>query len=196
MADLISLRKEIKSKKPNFIRQRYHTKARLAKNWRKSRGRHSKLRLAKGGHRAAPTTGYGSPSAVRGFDKSGLKPVIVSNSAELLNIQKGQGALISSVVGNRKRLSLVEEALKKNIPVINIKDLKAFIEKTKKEFEERVQRRKDKLSKKKKEPKKEAKKEVKKEVKKEEPKKPEEKTEDDKKVEDKKEKDKILATKK
>jgi len=184
--DILALRREQKSRKPDFIRQRYHTKVRLEKKWRKPRNKQAKLRQGKRGHRAKVKPGYCSPRAVRGFDRSGLKPVIVANVNELLGIKKGEGAIISSKVGNKKRLSLAEQAIKNNIQVINIKDLNKFVEKIKKEFEQRTAKKKEVEEKKKKEKKKEVKKTEKKE----------EKLEEEKKLEEKKEKDRILATKK
>ena len=40
----LELRKKIKSKKPDFIRQDFHKK-RLKKKWKRPRGLHSKVRL-------------------------------------------------------------------------------------------------------------------------------------------------------
>ena len=148
-----------------------------------------------------PSPGYGSPAAVRGLDRLGLKPVVVSNSDQLLKLQKGEGAVISSSVGAKKRLAIVEQAMKKNIRIINIKDLKKFVEDAKKAFEERVEKKKQ-MKKEAKKTKTEAKKEeAKKEVREEkkaaakkEPK-AEETTEKEKQLEEKKEKDKVLTQK-
>ena len=144
--------------------------------------------MAKRGHGSMPSPGYGSPAQVRGFDKSGLKLVVVSNLGQLSGIKKDEGIIISSTLGMRKKLMLIEEALKKKLAVVNVKDLGKFTEQAKKAFEERVAQRKEKLAKQK-----AKKKEVKKEKKKEEKK--EEKTDEEKQIEEKKEKDKILSTK-
>ncbi len=137
-----------------------------------------------------PCPGFGSPSAVRGLHASGLKPVLVSNAEQLLKLNKEEGAVISSKVGMKKRLALVDEASKNNITIINIKDIKKFVEEKKKAFEERIAKKKTEEEKKKAE--KEKAKKAKKAAKEEKP--AEEKAEE-KKVEEKKEKDKILAQK-
>lgn len=193
MADLLKIRQEQKSRKPNFIRQRYHTKASLGLHWRKPKQKQSKLRRGKRGHRAMPSPGYGSPASVRGLDRSGLVPVKVSNEQQLSDMKKGEGAVIASTVGAKKRLAIVELAVKNNIKLLNIKDAKKFIEDAKKAFEERIAKKKSEAEKKKAE---KAKKVKEKKTQKEEAKEEKTKAPDQKLAEEKKEKDKILTQKK
>jgi large subunit ribosomal protein L32e len=189
--DMLKIRQKQKSRKPDFVRQKYHTKASLPLHWRKPKQKQSKMRLCRKGHRPMPSTGYGSPAAVRGFDRSGLKPVRVSNLNALLQVAKGEGAVIASEVGTLKRILLAEQAIKNKIHVLNIKDLSKYVEEAKKAFEERIAKKKsEKKTKEEKKAKKPEKKQAEKKAEKAEEK-PEEKA-----IEEKKQKDKILTQKK
>ena len=188
--DAIKLRKSIKGKKPDFVRQDAHKKKKLASSWRKPRGLQSKMRLAKKGYRKSVTVGYGSPRAARGLDKSGLMPVNVSTIRELEALDKNkEGAVISANVGRKKKADLLRKAESLNISVLNIKDIKAYLQNLEKEMKEKKAEKE--AEKKKKEQKKE---QLKKEA---EKKKTIEETlsEDDKKKKEKEEKDKLLTKK-
>ena len=56
--ELLELRKQIKNKKPDFIRQDAHKKKKLGKKWRKARGLHSKIRLKLRGRGKFVSNGY------------------------------------------------------------------------------------------------------------------------------------------
>ena len=100
MEDLLKIRKKMKAKKPNFIRQDAHKKAEISKKWRKARGLQSKMRLCKKGYRRSPSKGYRTPAAVRGLHESGVSAVVVYSKKDLEQI-KDEGAIIAaSVVGN------------------------------------------------------------------------------------------------
>ncbi len=123
MTDLLSLRKQIKSRKPHFARQDVLKKSRLDDTWRKPKGMHSKMRHHKKGYSAYVETGWGSPVEVKGLHKSGLKPVVVNNIGQVATIDaKTEGAVIASHVGNRLKVALIEALLKKNVKILNIKD--------------------------------------------------------------------------
>ncbi|MBW3012176.1 50S ribosomal protein L32e [Candidatus Woesearchaeota archaeon] len=186
---LIEIKQQHSKRKPYFLRQCTHKLKALKIKWRKPKGLHSKLKNAKAGHSKSVKVGYRAPAVVRTMHPSGLFPVAVSNVADLGKISGGQGALVSSTVGLRKKLQIVDEAKKKNIAILNIKEIEKFVEQANALLEKRKQARKEMLEGKEK---KKAKKK-KKEEKKEEPK--EEKTVEEKKVEEKKEKDKILTSK-
>lgn len=187
---LVELKKEMKKKKPYFIRQSIYKKKCLKWAWRRPRGLHSKLRNAYAGHNPRVKIGYSSPAEIRTMLPSGFFPVIVCCASDLSKIGKSQGALISSAVGMKKKIEILEEAKKKNIVVLNIKEIDKFVNDAKQEFEKRKQEKKEKLSKK--EQAKKAKKVEKKTEKKEAA---EEKTPEQQKAEEKKEVDKILTQK-
>lgn len=143
---LLELRKKIKSTKPDFVVKESHYVTALNKRWRFPRGRHSKVRQEHNGRPALVTAGYGSPKAVRGLHPSGLEEVLVHNSVELLSLNPvQQGAVLSSGLGGRKKLSLLTLATEKRIPVLNVKDAALAAEELKKAFAARVKVRQDKL---------------------------------------------------
>ncbi|MBW2983695.1 50S ribosomal protein L32e [Candidatus Woesearchaeota archaeon] len=186
--NLLELRKQIKGKKPKFVRQDLKKK-RVSKNWRRPRGIDSKLRLKLKGHAKKVSIGYGSPKKVKGLHKSGLKVVFVSSPADLDGINKEkEGAIIKGSVGLRKKVELVNKAKEKGIKILNLKDpdqfLKCVVElmKKKKEEKRKIAEKKEKKAKqlKEKAKKKEEKGELADKIKSEEERKEEEKMEKDK----------------
>ena len=198
--ELIELRKKMKKKKPDFIRQDSHKKPEICPNWRKPRGMHSKIRLKKKGYRRMPNPGYRSPAEVRGFDRSGLVPVLLKNLGQLEGIDKDkQGIIISSSLGNKKRLEAMKLAKEKGIKILNIKDPEKYAKEAEESMKKKKELKKQKTEKKEKK-KKEAKEKPKEEKK--EPEKAEEKSgvegvlaDEEKKAKEKKEKDKALIKK-
>lgn len=181
---LLEQRKTLKSKKPKFSRQDSHKKPKLGTKWRRPKGLQSKMRLNRRGYKRSISKGWKSPKAVRGLDKTGLHPIMVQTLNQLKNIDKeSQSIIISAVVGKKKKIDIVKEALKLNLQIINF-DAKVYLEKVEKELKEK------KAAKEEKEKKKEEKK------KKEEPKKKETieeaLTEEEKEQQEKKERDKEL----
>lgn len=190
MKKLIELRKKIKSKKPEFVRQDAHKKPKLGWKWRKPRGLHSKVRMGKKGYRRKPAQGYGSPKAVAGLHKSGLKPIRIFNLNDLAKVKPDkEGAVIAQSVGKKNKIELIKKAEESGIKVLNIKDTKKYLEKIKEEKEKQKKKKAERLEKKKKSKGKEKTKE------KEKTKKEEGKTDEEKKEEAKREKDKILTKK-
>ncbi len=124
---LLSIRKEIKSRKPKFIRQEYHKRKKLARKWRQPKGMHSKLRQKFKGHLKHPSPGYRLPKKIRSLDKSGLKPIIASNSDELNYVSKDHGVIISKSVGLKKKIEILKKAKEKGIVVLNVKNIDEFL---------------------------------------------------------------------
>jgi len=174
--ELLEHRKKMKKKKPEFVRQEYHKRKKLPKNWRRPRGFHSKLRLRRKGKPARVAIGYGTPKSVRHLTTEGLKKVIVSNLSELKNLGKDEIAVLSRTVGNRKRLEILKEAQKASIKIHNVPKIKEAMDKIENKIKEKKQKKQAKKEKEKSK-KKEKKKEEKPEEKKEEPKKEEVKDE-------------------
>ena len=130
MKEKLELRKKIKSKKPDYIREDHHKKKAVSKAWRGPRGRHSKMRHGFQGHRSTLEVGYGSPREVKYLHKSGLLPVVVCNLAELSAIEKTkQAAVISATVGTKKKVELVKKAKELSIKIINIKNTDDYLNK-------------------------------------------------------------------
>lgn len=190
----LELRKRMKRKKPDFVRQDSHKKGEIKPRWRRPRGMHSKMRLKKKGYRKMPNAGYRSPKDVRGLDISGLVPVFITSLKQLDAVAKDtQGIMISSSLGNKKRLGALKAAKEKGIKVLNIKNPDNCINK----IEENMAKRKEKKKKKteKKAEKKEAKKEEKPKAEKKKEGLKEMVGEEEKKMKEKKEKDKALIKK-
>jgi large subunit ribosomal protein L32e len=191
---LMETRRAIKRRKPKFMRQDIQKKKRLKRNWRRPKGSDSKMRVLLKGYRQSVSKGWKSPSEIRGLNRDGLRPKLISNLAELAGVNpKTDILVISSAVGNRKRIIIMEEAIKKGIKIANYKEpqkkvdtIKQVIqkrkddrEKTKTERDQKKEKAKKDADKKKASEKKEA---------------DAEKTEEEKKIEDKKEKDKLLIS--
>lgn len=117
---MLELRRKIKRKKPEFLRQNWFRHPRLGKKWRSPRGIQSKLRRHIKGKGFLPKPGYGSPAAVRGLHPSGLKEVLVYNPDELKKIDNKTDCIrIASEVGRKKRREIIEKAEKLKIKVLN-----------------------------------------------------------------------------
>lgn len=124
---LLELRKNIKSKKPDFLRQDAHKVKKLDQNWRRPKGRHSKMRFKLRGYRKSPSMGYSSPVEARGLNKDGLKEVLVNNIKDLGKINDNEIALLSSGMGLRKRIEVLKKAKEQRLMISNIKDIDSFI---------------------------------------------------------------------
>jgi large subunit ribosomal protein L32e len=190
MADkkrLLAIRKKLKQRTPNFNAVKNHTKIRLKL---KPRWRHSwnKQKKHKVGRAVTVRVGFKGPAGVRGLSRNGFEQVIVSSPDAIKRLTVEQGAVIGSTVGTKKKIEMVEYAIKNNIQILNIKDVKSFVEKAKGEFDKRVaDKKKYKEETKKRIEKKQEKSAEKKEA-------SDAKAEPEKKTEEKKEHDKILTT--
>ena len=192
---LLELRARIKKKKPKFATQDAHKHKRVKTNWRRPRGLHSKMRLAKRGHRKKVNIGYGSPSLVKGFMKNGLLPVNISNSAGLTELDKAKHSVIlGRKVGIRKKVAIAKECKKLGLNICNIPDIDAYLKSIDTMIAEKKEAKLAKIRAKEQRKKKESvKKKKEKPAEKAAP--TEEKMPEEKEQTDKKEQDKILITK-
>lgn len=192
---MMELRRQIKSRKPEFIRQDYGKIISLKRKWIKSRGLHSKLRLNRKGHRKNVSRGFGSPREVRGLSREGLTPVLVGNEKQLKGIDVSKEGIIISHIGLKNKISILKGAVARKIKVINIKDPSAYLKKAEEDLKKRKDAKAtaDEIKKRKKEDLKKKAEEKEKEAKKE--KLEETLTDEEKKEQDKKEKDKVLTQK-
>ncbi len=117
---LFNIRKIQKSKKPKFNKYCYHKFKRLSKSWRRPRGLQSKQRRGILGKGSIVKIGYGSPSEVRGLHPSGYDEVMVYNIDDLsLVSQEYEAIRISSSVGSRKRIDIINKAKELEIKILN-----------------------------------------------------------------------------
>jgi len=115
-----------KRKKPRFLRKDWHKCIRLGGSsgtkkkrvWRRSRGRHNKLRQKWKGRQKMPSIGYGSPNAIRGMIQ-GMNPVMINNLNDLMKVGKGQIGVVSGKMGTRKKVELAKKASTMNIKFSN-----------------------------------------------------------------------------
>jgi len=127
---LLEIRKDIKSRKPKFIRQDFHKKSGLKKKWRKPKGLHSKLRLNIRGKVRSVSQGYRSPKKVRSLHKSGLEIKVIKSEKDLEGLDPKKYCLvISSNLGNKKKITLLKKIKDIRFKILNIKNPDNYIKK-------------------------------------------------------------------
>lgn len=189
--NLLEVRKEMKERKPDFVRQDNPKRMKVNYKWRKPKGIHSKIRHKFKGRRKMPSPGYKSPREAKGLHFSGLMSVGVSSAIDIAKIRKeSEGAVIARSVGIKKKLEILKKARELNVSILNlnineqIKKIEDFISSKKKKTAVETKKAEAKE------------KEAKAKTTKEEAEKPKEKTElsgKDKKEIERKEQDKILT---
>lgn len=120
MRRLLKTKKRIATKRPKFVKSESWRYKRVSPNWSRPRGLDNRIRRRIKGWPASPNVGYGSPRLTRYIHPSGLEEVMVYNVGDLSIIDPAtQAARIAGSVGARKRILIVEEALKRNIKILN-----------------------------------------------------------------------------
>lgn len=119
---LLSLRKKMQLKRPEFARQESWRYKKLDVSWRRPRGIDNKVGKAKKGWPASPKIGYRGPRMVRTLHPSGFAEVLVFNIGDLDSLDPDvQVARIGGGVGGRKRTLIIGEATKRGIHIINVR---------------------------------------------------------------------------
>lgn len=118
--ELLKLRSEIKSHKPDFVRQESWRYKRVKPNWRKPKGIDSKMRKQKSGWPKIVKVGYRGPKVARYLHPSGFYDKLVHNVNELSLLDPKKDAVrIAATVGKRKRKEIIEKAKELKIKVLN-----------------------------------------------------------------------------
>ncbi|HLD19050.1 MAG TPA: eL32 family ribosomal protein [Candidatus Nanoarchaeia archaeon] len=170
--------------KPEFRREDRTKKVRLKGRWRRPKGIHSKMRHGFRGRAPVVNPGYKLADELRGLDKEGKTIVYISTIGDIGGLKpENHTIIISSSVGAKLRLSIIEAASKSGLKIVNIRNPVSYSDNVKKQlaenkmFKEKLKKEKEAKQKKKPEPKKEA----------------SEKTEEEKKEEERLEKEKVLT---
>ena len=118
--ELLKLREEIASRRPEFVRQESWRYKRVKPSWRKPKGIDSKMRLRVKGWPKIVKIGYRGPAAVRGLHPSGYRDVLVYNVSDLEHLNpETEAARIAHTVGAKKRMEILAKAKELGIKVLN-----------------------------------------------------------------------------
>ena len=117
---LMKLRKRMSQRRPKFAQFESWRYVRIKDHWRQPKGIDNHMRQNRKGWPRSVNIGYGSPRSVRGLHPSGMEEVAVYNLGDLAIIDpETQVARIGGSVGARKRSTIVSEAGKQGIRVLN-----------------------------------------------------------------------------
>ena len=116
------IRKQIKKRTPEFLREEWFRYKRIPKNWRRPDGITSKMRINLKYRPSKVRVGFRGPKEVRGLHSSGFEEVMAYNVADLENVDpKKQAVRIGSTVGTKKRLKIAKRAEELEIRILNMK---------------------------------------------------------------------------
>ena len=116
------VRRQIKQRTPQFLREEWFRYKRIPKNWRRPDGITSKMRINLKYRPSKVRVGFRGPREVRGLHSSGFEEVIVHNVVDLENVNpKKQAARISGTVGTKKRTEIAKRAEELEIRLLNLK---------------------------------------------------------------------------
>ncbi|KYK33737.1 MAG: 50S ribosomal protein L32 [Thermoplasmatales archaeon SG8-52-3] len=117
----LGLRKQIKKRTPNFLREEWFRYKKLSKNWRKPDGISSKMRINLKYRPSKVSVGFRGPKEVRGLHSSGFEEIMVYNVNDLKGINpKKQAARIGSSVGTKKRMDIEKKANELEVRILNL----------------------------------------------------------------------------
>ena len=103
--------------------------------WRRSKGRHAKIRQKWKGYSQMPSVGYKGPRNTRNFIE-GKKSVLIHNMAELIKLNSNEIGIISKTIGKKSKIELAKKALELKSNLLNL-DASEYLEHIKKEQEEK-----------------------------------------------------------
>jgi len=117
----LRIRKQIKDRTPEFLREEWFRYGKISKTWRKPDGMTSKMRLHKKYRPSVVRVGFRGPRNTRGLHSSGFEEVFVFNVNDLTRIDPNkQAARIGGSVGTKKRLDIQKKAEELNIRILNL----------------------------------------------------------------------------
>jgi len=117
----LELRKKMKQKRPKFRRVESWRYKRVKDSWRKARGIDSQTRKKTKSGVKSPNVGYRTPKEIRGLHPSGYEEVRVITKKDLEGLNPKHHAIkISSRLGARKRIPLIDYAQKRGFKILNL----------------------------------------------------------------------------
>lgn len=103
-----------------FKRQNWWKHKRLGEQWRRPKGKDSKMRLGIKGKPAVVSIGYRTKKSERNKHPSGRYEVLVRNLKDLERADPGKNVVrIAASVGKRLRNSILEKAKERGLKVVN-----------------------------------------------------------------------------
>jgi len=120
LKERLLIRKQIKKRTPDFIREEWFRYKRIPRNWRRPDGITSKMRINLKYRPNKVRIGYRGPKETRGLHPSGFEEVAVYNVRDIENVDpKTQAARIGSTVGTKKRIEIEKKAEELDVRVLN-----------------------------------------------------------------------------
>ena len=114
------IRKQIKRRTPEFLREEWFRYKRVPRNWRRPDGITSKMRINLKYRPNKVRVGYRGPKDTRGLHSSGFEEVSVYNVKDVEKIDpKTQAARIGSTVGTKKRIEIEKKAEELDVRILN-----------------------------------------------------------------------------
>ena len=114
------IRKQIKKRTPDFLREEWFRYKRIPKNWRRPDGITSKMRINLKYRPSKVRVGFRGPKEARGLHPSGFEEVAVYNVKDIENVDpKTQAARIGSTVGTKKRIEMEKKAEELDVRILN-----------------------------------------------------------------------------
>lgn len=122
LKEKLLIRKQIKDRTPEFLREEWFRYKRIPDNWRRPDGLQSKMRKNLKYRPSKVRVGFKGPKKVRGLHSSGFEEVLIHNVSDLENVEpKKQAVRIGGTVGTKKRLEIAKKAEERDIRVLNMK---------------------------------------------------------------------------
>jgi len=141
---LVQVRNRMKKVKPKFEMQDVNIYPQFIGRWRRPKGLHSKMRNAFRGHKAMPNIGYSSPKSVKGLNTQGFREVLVTNLKQLNDVPKDNSLIISSKLGTKKKIIIIQKAIELNFNISNLKDPKKYVQNIQEKIESKKKENKTK----------------------------------------------------
>lgn len=121
LKEKLRIRKQIKNRTPEFLREEWFRYGKISKTWRKPDGLTSKMRMHKKYRPSVVRVGFRGPKNARGLHPSGFEEVFVFNVNDLSRIDPSkQAARIGGSVGTKKRLDIQKKAEELDIRILNL----------------------------------------------------------------------------